>query len=100
MSEQRRWLTIGWDPSPGDIADERRWVEAIPKICTALAEVGHRAKLTDRNEPDYRSVIQFEQPWPDSAILLKAAQVVGVKDIMDHILNGGCRCHLCKLVVA
>ena len=23
----RLWLTIGWDPTPGDIADERRWVE-------------------------------------------------------------------------
>lgn len=92
-------MTIGWDPSPGDIADERRWVEAIPKMSAALAEVGYTSKMTDHNESDYRNVIRFEQPFPDSAILLKAAQVCGVKDIMEHIFSDGCRCSKCKAVV-
>lgn len=57
--------------------DHRRFVDALPRVQMALAEVGIQTRLVDE-------VLRF--PYgTDRAVLAKACQVCGIGDLWDEM---------------
>lgn len=91
------WAVVGWvtkDVYASEAEEMRdaqghsRFVAAMHPMATALAEVGYHSEFIGPGDHDrYCHGLAFDHPYPNDTVLIKAARLCGVGDLVTALID-------------
>lgn len=77
-------------PQPWETPENlERWLEATPKVVMALCEAGYPCTWLESNPriASHKGIIRFDSERPPDGVLLKAAELAGIRDLIEIALS-------------